>query len=285
MITLLNSKNVVFESEMTFQEVSELYIKSLDTIGKFVVSHPDNVFTSDVTSQKLSGRDGSTYFENNVAKKIINKNFSKIKINLKKIHNIDLIEIDAPVANNEAETRGKYDLSITIQIKDKKGNYHSVRQFVNIKFTKGGTNDNTGGKEVLSRSILNMESSTLNILDLITLCSKSISDTNMPTPYSDYFFLSFRKSDAKPSDCSSVKSILTNDWNGLDSSCVFNITQTFPHIQMAFSSNPIYNFHNDLNSSRKVLLEWLVSKLVTSKSQEFAQLLLIGRNMGMQFKA
>ena len=283
-ITINNNDDVTFISDSSFQYISELFINCLKTIGNFVVESHENKYSTECPSSEFSGRDGSTYFENKIAKKIINKNFQNIVSEVKIKNNIDLLNIHAPVAENESEIRGKYDLSLTLELKDNKGNLHPVTQYVNIKYTKGGTNDNTGGKEIISRSILNIESAESNVINLLNQCSDSILNNQKNAPYSDYFFLIFKKADSNPTDECAVKTILTNDWEGPNNSCIFNSSQTFPHIQMKYSSNPVYNFHTGLNGSRENLLQWLVSKMVNNKSKEFALLILLGSNMSMQYK-
>jgi hypothetical protein len=284
-----NNEPIVYAT-LSYKELTSAFTDALAGLGKFILESQFNSSQS-LSVRESEGREGSTRFENRVAKAAINKDLPaalnaanrSLSLDLR-VRGVEVISIHAPVATSESESRSGHDMTITVTVPTAYGSTQ-VTQPVNIKYAGDSkTKNNTGGKPVLSWSVLGRNSKE-DKLTLLEACVDSLSNTESPIPFADYFLLSFLRGKERPALEWGVSSILTTPWSTWNDETVqyaFNSTQTFPSIQMAHRSGIAEIALDDMRLARERFVSWLVSALVNSASYETARYTLLARDLKLR---
>lgn len=235
---------------MSVKDYYEIIRTSLNVVTTVISEREGD---APVNNALFSGRNGSTYFEDDFLKPLIQKHEQELS---ERIHNqlshnpYKFIRIDAPESTNEAQSRSIADVSIFIQREEK-----VTEEYINIKATAGNTADNVGGWESLNHILYGHESSVVKQRSALL---KKITDTPLNDSISDYFLWVFNKNEPtvkKMMNSASVHSMLGSNL----SSFYINMSQTYP---VQFKSHNAEQLLFDDNTDIKELKKQLAMKIL-----------------------
>lgn len=277
-----------------YAELSRAFTDALAGLGDFVVASAFND-SSYLSATDSEGREGSTRFENKVAKRAINEQMSEAvaaanaAINsCSRSKGLKVLSIDARVSTSESESRIGYDMAIVMAVPAAQGEVE-VWQPVNIKYAgNASSKNNTGGKDVLSWPVLASPTKADKIQLLEACVSSVLASTDLEPAFADYFLLSFLRGSDKPAVEWGVSSILTTPWatwNEVAVQYTLNTNQTFPSIQMAHRSGRAEAPLSEIREARERFVMWLVSGHAEVASFSAAHFTIMARQLGLRLSA
>lgn len=208
---------------MDIEQVNDYYdavTLSLDAIGS-VISANEGEYVID--NSKLSGRDGSSYFEDVLLKPLLRKYSDVVADEANKAlqgNMFRFVSVSAPESNSEAQKRSLADISIFLEHPD-----GIIREeLINVKATNGNSADNVGSwaslNHVLYGDVGKLETKRTSVIE-------KLGSVELPDNLNDYFLWVFKKNVSSVEDLfarSSVHSMLATNFDAFK----VNMSQNYP---------------------------------------------------------
>lgn len=234
----------------------------LKTIIETIVEKSNGI---DVETKNLTGRNGSTYFEDEFLKPLIrefDEHYSTVVNDALRVHDLDhirFIRIDASENIDESSARTMEDVSVYIEFNNE---IHQER--INVKATNGQGYDNVGGWEGFAYAIYGDQEDTIK--NEQTFVNKIQSGIIIDNELHDYFLWVFNKSfdnGTEIIESHEVHSLLSTSLN----SFTVNMSQSFP-LQFKSSKATAIDYSKTTVAQTKTAM---ISKIFTKSYEHSAK--------------